>query len=282
MLKVGIDGCQNQVNVHPAHKLKMSTNLPAKKQEGDKPAEKMMFWTDRHDVILCREILIHNPFQYKKSSIQRGQVWNDIAERLVAVDEVRFKSDLDRRGVHDQYNLLANKLRRKLKDERKASGIETDMSEVEVALEDLGERGDESDKQHKENQDQNLKRKEDRQQAEDIRTKSLERLGETQKRKGQDSNLQTKAKKKRATGGDAVVFLRERTEAMVAARKEEVNMKVKQQEAESKRYQDFLELMRQQQQQQQQQMHNMQAMLLQQQQQQTQLIMALVSKLDHK
>ncbi|CAH3124319.1 unnamed protein product [Porites lobata] len=282
MLKVGIDGCQNQVNVHPAHNLKMSTNLPAKKQEGDKPAEKMMFWTDRHDVILCREILIHNPFHYKKSSIQRGQVWNDIAERLVAVDEERFKSDLDRRGVRDRYNLLANKLRRKLKDERKASGIETDMSEVEVALEDLIEREDESNKQHKENQDQNLKRKEDRQQAEDIRTKSLERLGETQKRKGQDSNLQTKAKKKRATGGDAVVFLRERTEAMVAARKEEVNMKVKQQEAESKRHQDFLELMRQQQQQQQQQMHNMQAMLLQQQQQQTQLIMALVSKLDHK
>ena len=241
-----------------------------------------MCWTDRHDVILCREILKHNPFQYKKSSIQRGQVWNDIAERLVAVDEVRFKSDLDRRGVRDRYNLLANKLRRKLKDERKASGIETDMSEVEVALEDLIERKDKSDKQHKENQDQKLKRKEDRQQAEDIRTKSLERLGETQKRKGQDSNLQTKAKKKRATGGDAVVFLRERTEAMVAARKEEVNMKVKQQEAESKRHQDFLELMRQQQQQQQQQMHNMQAMLLQQQQQQTQLIMALVSKLDHK
>lgn len=125
--------------------------------------------------------MIHNPFQYKKSSIQRGQVWNDIAERLVAVDEVRFKSHLDRRGVRDRYNLLANKLRRKLKDERKASGIETDMSEVEVALEDLIEREDESDKQHKENQDQNLKRKEDRQQAEDIRTKSLERLGETQK-----------------------------------------------------------------------------------------------------
>ena len=158
-----------------------------------------MFWTDRHDVILCQEILIHNPFQYKKSSIQRAQVCNDIAERLVAVDEARFKSDLDRRGVCDRYNLLANKLRRKLKDERKASGIETDMSEMEVALEDLIEREDESDKQHKENQDQNLKSKEDWQQAEDIRTKSLERLGETQKWKGQDSNLQTNAKAKRAT-----------------------------------------------------------------------------------
>ena len=88
---------------------------------------------------------------------------------------------------------------------------------VRLCLEDLIEREDESDKQHKENQDQNLKRKEDRQQAEDIRTKSLERLGETQKRKGQVSNLQTKAKKKRATGGDAVVFLRERTETMAVS-----------------------------------------------------------------
>lgn len=52
------------------------------------------------------------------------------------------------------------------------------------------------------------------------------------------------------------MFLRERTEAMVAADNEEVNMKVKQQEAESKRHQDFMELMRQ--------MRNMQAMLLQQ------------------
>ncbi|KAK2548037.1 hypothetical protein P5673_031865 [Acropora cervicornis] len=41
--------------------------------------------------------------------------------------EVRFKADLDQRAVRDRYNLLANKLRRKLKDEEKASGIETEQ-----------------------------------------------------------------------------------------------------------------------------------------------------------
>ena len=241
-----------------------------------------MFWTERHDTILCREILIHNPFQNKKSSIQRGQVWKNIAERLVTVKEVRFKADLDQRAVRDRYNLLANKLRRKLKDEEKASGIETDMTELEAALEDLIEREDQSDAQYKENQEQNIKIKEDREVAEDMRAKSIERLGETQKRKGQDIQLSQMKKKKRGSAGDAVVFLRERTEAMAAARKEEISMQLQQQESESKRHQEFLELMQQQQQQQHQQMHSMQAMLLQQQQQQSQLMMALLSKLQDK
>ena len=241
----------------------------------------MMFWTERHDTILCREILIHNPFHNKKSSIQRGQVWKNIAERLVTVKEVRFKADLDQRAVRDRYNLLANKLRRKLKDEEKASGIETDMTELEAALEDLIKREDQSDAQHKENQEQNIKKWEDREVAEDMQAKSLERLGETQKRKREDIQL-SQVKKKRGSAGDAVAFLRERTEAMAPARKEEISMQVQQQESESKRHQEFLELMKQQQQQQHQQMHSMQAMLLQQQQQQSQLMMALLSKLQDK
>lgn len=254
---------------------------PAKKDDDDKPAVKMMFWTERHDTILCREILFHNPFQNKKSSIQRGQVWKNIAGRLVTVKEVRFKADLDQRAVRDGYNLLANKLRRKLKDEEKASGIETDMTELEAALEDLIEREDQSDAQHKENQEQNIKKREDREVAEDMRAKSLERLGETQKRKREDIQL-SQVKKKMGSAGDAVAFLRERTEAMAAARKEEISMQVQQQESESKRHQEFLELMKQQQQQQHQQMHSMQAMLLQQQQRQSQLMMALLSKLQDK
>ncbi|KAK2555846.1 hypothetical protein P5673_022493 [Acropora cervicornis] len=247
---------------------------PAKKQDGDKPAEKMMFWTERHDTILCREILIHNPFQNKK-------IWKNIAERLVTVKEVRFKADLDQRAIRDRYNLLANKLRRKLKDEEKASGIETDMTELEAALEDLIEREDQSDAQHKESQEQNIKKREDHEVAEDMRAKSLERLGETQKRKREDIQL-SQVKKKRGSAGGAVAFLRERTEAMAAARKEEISMQVQQQESESKRHQEFLELMKQQQQQQHPQMHSMQAMLLQQQQQQSQLMMALLSKLQDK
>ncbi|XP_015747891.1 PREDICTED: UPF0746 protein DDB_G0281095-like [Acropora digitifera] len=222
----------------------------------------------------------------KRVQFKGGKFEKSTVERLVTVKEVRFKADLDQRAVRDRYNLLANKLRRKLKDEEKASGIETDMTELEAALEDLIEREDQSDAQHKENQEENIKKKEDRDVAKDMRKKSLQRIGETQKRKREEIQLsQVKKKKKRGSAGDAVAFLRERTEAMAAARKEEISMQVQQQESESKRHQEFLELMKQQQQQQHQQhqqMHSMQAMLLQQQQQQSQLMMALLSKLQDK
>ena len=106
---------------------------------------------------------------------------------------------------------------------------------------------------------QNIKKKEDREVAEDMGAKSPERLGETQKRKGQDIQLSQVKKKERGSAGDAVAFLRERTEAMTAARKEDISMQVQQQE--------FLELMQQQQ---------------QQEHQQSQLMMALLSKLQDK
>ncbi|XP_015761145.1 PREDICTED: UPF0746 protein DDB_G0281095-like [Acropora digitifera] len=229
---------------------------PAKEQNGDKPATKRV--------------------QFKGGKFEKSTV-----ERLVTVKEVRFKADLDQRAVRDRYNLLANKLRRKLKEEEKASGIETDMTELEAALEDLIEREDQSDAQHKENQEENIKKKEDRDVAKDMRKKSLQRIGETQKRKRQHIQL-NQVKYKRGSTIDAVAFLRERTEAMAAARKEEMTMQVQQQESSSKRHKKFLELMKQQQQQQHQQMHSMQAMLLQQQQQQSQLMMALLSKLQDK
>lgn len=53
------------------------------------------------------------------------------------------------------------------------------MTEIEAALEDLIKREDQSDAQHKENQEQNLKKEGDREVAEDMRAKSLEKLRET-------------------------------------------------------------------------------------------------------
>ena len=44
--------------------------------------------------------------------------------------------------VRDRYNLLSKELRKKLKREKKESGVETDMTEVEMALEELIEKED--------------------------------------------------------------------------------------------------------------------------------------------
>ena len=49
---------------------------------------------------------------------------------------------LDKRAVRDRYNLLSKELRNMLKREEKESGIETDPTEVEMALEELIEKED--------------------------------------------------------------------------------------------------------------------------------------------
>ena len=95
-----------------------------------------MYWTEEHDRLMCREILAVDPFTgTKKGTVQRGAKWKIIADNLSEIMEPKFK--VDPRGVRDRYQLLAQKLRKKLKDEQKASGIDTEMSETENAIEEL-------------------------------------------------------------------------------------------------------------------------------------------------
>ncbi|KAK3721423.1 hypothetical protein QZH41_008028 [Actinostola sp. cb2023] len=155
--------------------------------------------------------------------------------------EIKFKVDLDRRAVRERYNLLATELRRKLKNEEKASGIDTEMTEVEDAIEELISQ-DESHAQHKESMEGNIKKKIDREQAEEMRTQALEKLGESQKRKFEDSDMKPEGKRS-SNGGEAVQFLKERNEMMTAIRKEELEVQVKAQEVESQRHHEFLQIM---------------------------------------
>ena len=99
--------------------------------------------------------------------------------------------DLDRRAVRDRFNLLSSKLRRKLKDEEKASHVDTSMLEAELLLEQLIENEDAPETQQIINAEGN-KRKvmEERMNAEDMRVKAMEKLGEPKWRK-ENENHQT-------------------------------------------------------------------------------------------
>ena len=46
-----------------------------------------MEWTEEHDNCLCQEILVLEPFKYKKGSISRGQIWEKIANNLNGLRE---------------------------------------------------------------------------------------------------------------------------------------------------------------------------------------------------
>ena len=83
------------------------------------------------------------------------------------------KFKVDTRAVRDRYTLLSQKVKRKLREEQ-ASGIDTDMTEVEDALEDILEIEDASAKQVEYESDIKVKEK---QSAEDMRKKAMEKLG---------------------------------------------------------------------------------------------------------
>ena len=50
-----------------------------------------MEWTGIHDTLLCREVLLEEPYKYKKGSNVKGKRWSEIAEALNKNQEVKFK-----------------------------------------------------------------------------------------------------------------------------------------------------------------------------------------------
>ena len=80
-----------------------------------------MEWTEEHDNYLYQEILVLEPFKYKKGSISRGQIWEKIANNLNGLKLPRFK--VSKHAVRQRYHLLSEKFKAKMKDEEKASVI---------------------------------------------------------------------------------------------------------------------------------------------------------------
>ena len=129
-----------------------------------------MEWTEQHDNILCQEILVLEPFKAKKGSIARGQIWDKIANNLNSLQHPQFR--VTKRSVRERYTLLSAKFRAKMRDEEKASGIDTDLSDVEKALEEIVER-----EAVVEETAQNDKKKVDNAKAAEMRYRALENLG---------------------------------------------------------------------------------------------------------
>ena len=167
-----------------------------------------MEWTEQHDNCLCQEILVLEPFKAKKGSIARGQIWDKIANNLNSLEHPQFR--VTKRSVRERYTLLSDKFRAKMWDEEKASGIDTDRSEVEKALKEIAEKDAVVEETR-----QNDKKKVDSAKAAETRNRALENLGGTQKRQRKDEvENETEGRTKlRRSGGDTVAYLRERPHA---------------------------------------------------------------------
>ena len=159
-------------------------------------------------------------------------------------------------------------------EEERASGISPEPSEIDKLLEQIIERFEESDREAGDKGEQAEKSKtEDRKKAEEMRKLSMEKLGETLKRKGEEDGGATP--RKRASGSETIVYLREKAERDFDLRKEELETRKRDQTQQLQMFHYMQEQLQQQQRQQQQQMQLQQ----QQQQLQNQLLMTLIEKL---
>lgn len=182
-----------------------------------------MEWTKKHDRALLDEITVSDLFQYKKGTPERGQVWDSIADNLNAMDYPKFK--VAKRSCRDRWTLLRTKYKRRMSEELQASGIDAEVSESDTIIEDLIGKEDAAVDSGK---DGKKKAEADKKAAEEIRTKAMERFGQSSKRNGDDEGEGAK-KKKRKSGSDAVEFLREKAKLDHSLKEEELQLRKEQQ-----------------------------------------------------
>ena len=186
--------------------------------------------TDIDPNTICQKILVLEPFKAKKGSIARGQIWDKIANNLNSLQHPQFR--VTKRSVRERYTLLSDKFRAKMRDEEKASGIDTDLSDVEKALEEIEEK-----ETVVEETAQNDEKKVDSAKAAEMRYRALENLGGKQKRQRKDEveNETASRAKRRRSGSDTVAYLREKNDLMQKWKMEEMQLQKQRPEAESKK-----------------------------------------------
>ena len=215
-----------------------------------------MEWSDKHDITLCREILVMEPYQYPYRSKERGDVWNNIAINLNGLDHPRFK--VNKRSVRDRLTLLITKYKAKVREEENASGISCEESELDQALEEIVEKEKLAGEKSSETKS---KEKEEKTAAEEHRKMAMERLSQTKKRKAENETSGSHAKKSRRSSSDIVEYLKQKHERESDQRKEEVELRKKELEASVEH---------------QKQQNDMMKKFMEQQHQQTQMLLSLL------
>ncbi|CAH3192046.1 unnamed protein product, partial [Porites evermanni] len=96
-------------------------------------------WTEDHDVLMLREAVTSEPYNFKPKSTERGKVWESIAAYLNSLKTPEFR--VTARAVRDRYALLISRHKLKQREEEKASGIDVpELTELDALLEEIRER----------------------------------------------------------------------------------------------------------------------------------------------
>ena len=226
-------------------------------------------WTEDHDVLMLREAVTSEPYNFKPKSSERGKVWESIAAYLNSLKTPDFR--VTARAVRDRYALLISRHKLKQRKEEKASGIDVpEPTELDTLLEEIREREKSAEEKIDAlRNDKKAKDEKEKAAAEEIRQAAVQTMA---KRKSDDNGEKPKKAKLRRSTSDAIEFLAEKSEKERELKKEEFGIKkreldlaeTRQEEAAQQQQTMFSVLMNQMQQQQQLQQQNLQIMLNQQ------------------
>ena len=142
-------------------------------------------------MLFLREVLVSDLFNYRNGSVERGQVWDNIADRLNALEFPKFQ--VNQRYLRDKLNKLLKWLQKKDREELSSSGIDPELNKKSELLEEIVEKMESTVPINQRKDDQ------DRHAATEVRNLAMEfeTLGNTQKRKSKNTGVSSKEKKKK-------------------------------------------------------------------------------------
>ena len=197
-----------------------------------------MTWTNQHDILLCREILVAEPFQFKHGSRKKGRCRDKVADCLNTLESPKFS--VDQRAVRDHFVKLERVFLRKMNAEMRASGIQVDHSKLDQALEEIIERK-ECEEQLKEKASEGILRQKEKEKecAEAVRKRAMESFSQTKVREGGEKK---RRKRNGAETSEYVGYLKEKREVQMSVTERQLSLERKKVEVEEKRLERQLEL----------------------------------------
>ena len=97
-----------------------------------------MQWKPEHDAIFLREVLASDLCSTHKGSSERGRIWSQLAEKLNEVSSCKFI--VTQKSLRDHLKLLTQRHKQKMRSEERASGIDPEMTEMDIMLEEICEK----------------------------------------------------------------------------------------------------------------------------------------------
>ncbi|XP_065067933.1 histone-lysine N-methyltransferase, H3 lysine-79 specific-like [Rhopilema esculentum] len=182
-----------------------------------------MIWTEEHNIMLCREVLVVEPYKFKLGSRERGHCWDTVAKNLNGLAHPSFM--VDKRAVRDHFLKLIRDFERKMAKEQRASGIATEMSELDEAVETIigrMERAEEEIVQTDRKRSKEVER--EREAAENIRKRAMETVRESRGRDVSEGGVKKKRMENKLEW-KAMDYLKGRHDEEVDIKKLELELK---------------------------------------------------------